>query len=142
MLTPYLKNGLLIKEMSLIININITSPTQTNTLRFRIRTTGHQILNHIFHRNLSVNIDVSGTGQLTLSYNWLSSDEIPSSFEEQDIVFDNIVRYPTESRSDSVSSRSSDTEPQNPPTLRELLEQIEIGRRFQDSPNESDYGDR
>ena len=124
--------------MSLIVSINIINPTNTNTLRFRIRTNGHQTLNRIFQRNLTVNIDASESGQLTLSHNWLSSDEIPSSFAEQAIVFDNIVRYPNESRSDSVSLRRSDTESQNFPTLRELLETIEIGRRLMDSSNESD----
>ena len=125
--------------MSLIVSINIINPTNTNTLRFRIRTSDHQILNRIFQRNLIVNIDASESGQVTLSHNLLSNDEIPSSLEEQAIEFDNIVRYPNESRSDSVSLRRSDTESQNSPTLRSLLETIELGRRLRDSPSESDY---
>ena len=126
--------------MSLIISINIINPTQTNTFRFRIRTSGHQILNRILNRNLSISIDVRGTDQFDLSYTWFSNDEIPESFEEQDIDFDSIVRYHSEPRSDSVSPRRSDTE--SPPTLSETLEYLEIARRFRDSSNESDYGSR
>ena len=136
--------------MSLIININIINPTLTNTYRFRIRTSGHQILNRIFNRNLSINIDVRGTNQFELTFEWFSNEEVllnfsngetPGNFEEQDIDFDSVVRYNSEPRSDSVSQRRSDTE--SPPTLSETLEHLEIARRFHssyESDNESDYG--
>ena len=132
--------------MSLIININIINPTQTNTYRFRIRTSGHQILNRIFNRNLSINIDVRGTDQFELTFDWFSNEEvlfnfsngeIPGNFEEQDIDFDSVVRYNSEPRSDSVSQRRSDTE--SPPTL----EHLEIARRFHssyESDSLEDYG--
>ena len=132
--------------MSLIININIINPTLTNTYRFRIRTSGHQILNRIINRNLSININVRGTNQFELTFDWFSNEEVlrifsngenPGNFEEQEIDFESVVRYNSEPQSDSVSQRRSDTE--SPLTL----EQLEIARRFHSSYESSsleDYG--
>ena len=137
--------------MSLQININFDNTAWLNIFRFRIRTNNNPVLNQIFYRTLIINININESSQVTLSHNWLSNDETPSSLEEQTVEFDSRITYPNESRSDSESVRRSNPEFYGPQTLeehletvREELETLRVANRLQrmvDSSIDSDYAE-
>ena len=137
--------------MSLQVNINFDNTAWLNIFSFKIRTNNNPVLNHIFYRTLIINININESSQVTLSHNWLSNDETPSSLEEQTVEFDSRITYPNESRSDSESVRRSNPEFYGPPTLeehletvREELETLRVANRLQrmvDSSIDSDYAE-